>query len=322
MPSSSQRTYRYGRWHRRVCRSSGDCRAISPRSPRVPGSIRKVVLETAVDYRRISIDSPYAQELTNFLVNRALVGIRDQFSATFDADCNTTNCPADHHSLDQPVALSNQALGGNDVFAGRQPHESRLRAFRQWLILAMRTLAIAGLIFAIARPLASGLLGMTGGGKVDTTLVLLDRSPSMQQQGAGGQSKLDTGRRQLADALQTLGSTHWVTIDANSNQAQAFESLAGLMDSPAMQASSATTDLPSMLQAALDYLETNKPGPTEIWLCSDLRESDWNADSGLWSVVPRGLNAYHSRFAFICWPIHRNRRRISPSVFRGTTRAA
>ena len=30
---------------------------------------------------------------------------------------------------------------------------------RQWLILACRTLAIAGLIFAACRPLASGLLG-------------------------------------------------------------------------------------------------------------------------------------------------------------------
>lgn len=34
-------------------------------------ALRKVVLETAVDYRRISIDSPYAQELTNYLVDRA-----------------------------------------------------------------------------------------------------------------------------------------------------------------------------------------------------------------------------------------------------------
>jgi hypothetical protein len=33
--------------------------------------LRRVVLETAVDYRRISIDSPYALELTNFLVDRA-----------------------------------------------------------------------------------------------------------------------------------------------------------------------------------------------------------------------------------------------------------
>jgi uncharacterized protein (DUF58 family) len=33
--------------------------------------LRQVVLETAVDYRRISIDSPYDKELTNFLVDRA-----------------------------------------------------------------------------------------------------------------------------------------------------------------------------------------------------------------------------------------------------------
>ncbi len=69
---------------------------------------------------------------------------------------------------------------------------------RQWLILAMRTLAVAGLIFAVSRPLASGFLGLAGGNKSDATLVLLDRSPSMQEQGSGGQSKLDTGRQQLA----------------------------------------------------------------------------------------------------------------------------
>lgn len=34
-------------------------------------SLRQVVLETAVDYRRISIDTPYDQELMRFLVARA-----------------------------------------------------------------------------------------------------------------------------------------------------------------------------------------------------------------------------------------------------------
>ena len=175
---------------------------------------------------------------------------------------------------------------------------------RQWLILAMRTLALCGLIFAIARPLASGLLGMTGGGKVDTTIVLLDRSPSMQQQGLGGTSKLDSGRRQLADALRTLGSAHWVSIDANTAQAASFETLDGLIDSPAMQASSATADLPSMLQGALDYLETNKPGPTEIWICSDLAEADWNAESGSWSVVRDGFERLPQsvRFHMLAYP--------------------
>src|SRR5690349_24815202 len=52
---------------------------------------------------------------------------------------------------------------------------------RQWLILAFRTLVIAALVFAVARPLASGWLGLAAGGRPDTTLILLDRSPSMQQ---------------------------------------------------------------------------------------------------------------------------------------------
>ncbi len=39
-------------------------------------SLQKVVLETAVDYRRVSIDSPYDEELKKFLVERALRGRR------------------------------------------------------------------------------------------------------------------------------------------------------------------------------------------------------------------------------------------------------
>ena len=99
---------------------------------------------------------------------------------------------------------------------------------RQWLILAMRTLAIAGLIFAIARPLAGGLLGLTGGGKTDTTIVLVDRSPSMQESGPGGFSKLDTARNHLSDALEKLGSEHWIGIDSVGAKARSFESLEAL----------------------------------------------------------------------------------------------
>src|SRR5688500_19539360 len=69
---------------------------------------------------------------------------------------------------------------------------------RQWLILLFRTLAVAGLVFAISRPLASGWLGLAAGGQADTTIILLDRSPSMQQRGIEtSDSKLDTGRKQL-----------------------------------------------------------------------------------------------------------------------------
>ena len=90
---------------------------------------------------------------------------------------------------------------------------------RQWLILLFRMLAVAGLVLAVGRPLASGLLGLAAGGRVDTTIILLDCSPSMQQREAGaGLSKLAAGRRQLADTLATLGSSRWVLIDSTTNQ--------------------------------------------------------------------------------------------------------
>src|SRR3954468_24337670 len=56
---------------------------------------------------------------------------------------------------------------------------------RQWLILAFRTLVVAGLVFAVSRPLASGWIGLAAGSRADTTIILLDRSPSMQQSETG-----------------------------------------------------------------------------------------------------------------------------------------
>src|SRR5258705_10971758 len=56
---------------------------------------------------------------------------------------------------------------------------------RHWLIMAFRMAAIAALVFAVGRPLAGGWLGSAAGGRADTTIVILDRPPSMQQGGTG-----------------------------------------------------------------------------------------------------------------------------------------
>jgi hypothetical protein len=157
---------------------------------------------------------------------------------------------------------------------------------RQWLIMAFRMLAIAGLLFAIARPLASGWLGLAAGSKSDTTIVLLDRSPSMQQRGAGtGNSKLETGKHQLVQTLETLGSNRWVLIDSTSREPHELDSPKAIMDLPNAGPASSAADLPTMLQAAHDYIRGNRVGRTEIWICSDLRENDWTAESGRWSTL-------------------------------------
>ena len=54
------------------------------------------------------------------------------------------------------------------------------KRLKHFLILLMRSLAIAALVFAIARPLAGGFFGW-GGGRVETVILILDRSPSMER---------------------------------------------------------------------------------------------------------------------------------------------
>ena len=176
---------------------------------------------------------------------------------------------------------------------------------RQWLILLFRVLAVAALVFAVSRPLASGWLGLAAGGQADTTIILLDRSPSMQQRGSGtGDSKLDTGRQQLVRTLETLGSGRWVLIESTTREPLELESPAALIDLPSAGPVSAPADLPMMLQAAYDYMRDNRAGRTEIWICSDLRENDWNAESGRWSTLrnaflelPQGV-----RFHLLAYP--------------------
>ncbi len=168
---------------------------------------------------------------------------------------------------------------------------------RQWLILAFRVLALAGLCFAISRPLAGGWLGMTGAGRPDTTLILFDRSPSMRQGGtAGGGTKLESARRQLVATFRTLGSSRWVLIESATNKARELENAGAILNSPSAEPVSASSDIAAMLQSARDYIRDNKPGRTDVWICSDLRENDWNVESARWQglresflEMPQGL---------------------------------
>jgi hypothetical protein len=176
---------------------------------------------------------------------------------------------------------------------------------RQWLIMAFRMAAIAALVFAVSRPLAGGWLGLAGGNRPETTLIVLDRSPSMQQAGVGGGgSKLETGRRQLVRMLETLGSGRWVLIDSGTAKPREIASPQALLESPDAEPVDASADLPALLTAAHDYIRDNKTGRTDIWICSDLRANDWNAESGRWQNLRDGFLelARGVRFHLLAYP--------------------
>jgi Aerotolerance regulator N-terminal len=172
---------------------------------------------------------------------------------------------------------------------------------RQWLILAMRTLAVAGLIFAVSRPLASGLIGRMAGGYVETTLVLLDRSPSMLQAAAeSGETKLETGIRQLQDALRFRRSQRWVLIDSvRPDQSQEFHSLRELTNVAINATASASADWPAVCRSALSYLQSNPTAEADVWMCSDMRENDWQTESGPWSALSDEFRKLSGRVRFL-----------------------
>jgi Aerotolerance regulator N-terminal len=176
---------------------------------------------------------------------------------------------------------------------------------RQWLIMAFRMAAIAALVFAVSRPLSGGWLSLTGGGRADTTIVLLDGSPSMQQgQGEAGGSKLETGRRQLAATLGTLGSSRWVLIGGGTNRPHELDSASALLTATAAGPTSAASDIPGMLEAARDHVRANKPGRTEVWICSDLRRNDWEPDDGRWRTLREAFLGFPQgmRFHLLAYP--------------------
>ena len=162
---------------------------------------------------------------------------------------------------------------------------------RHLLILLMRVLAIGALIFAISRPLSGGWLGSVGLSKPDATLILLDRSASMEMQDLqAGESKRSTALKRLAQLLEQGDyGTHLLLIDSASGQMQEVDSPKVLLNLPITGASATSANIPSMLETALAYLEANESGRAEIWICSDLNENDWDVHSGRWNAISEAL---------------------------------
>lgn len=158
---------------------------------------------------------------------------------------------------------------------------------RHILILLMRVLAIAALIFAISRPLSGGWLGSIGFAKPDVTMVLLDRSASMEAQDLqAGESKRSTALKRLAHLLEQGDyGTHLLLIDSATGRMQKVDSPKALLSLPMTEASATSANIPSMLETSLTYLKANNTGRADIWICSDLRENDWAVDSGRWEAI-------------------------------------
>ena len=170
---------------------------------------------------------------------------------------------------------------------------------RQWLILLMRALAVACLVFFTSRPLASGLIGLLGSRSSEVAIVLLDRSPSMQETQSGtGVTKLMGALTQLSSTLKTLGVQRVVVFDSASEKPMEFESPSAMVSDPSLVANGITSDIPGMLERALLYIKNNQFGNVNVWICSDMRESDWRSRDGRWAADREGFTGLAQEVQF------------------------
>jgi hypothetical protein len=158
---------------------------------------------------------------------------------------------------------------------------------RQILILALRVLALAAIVLMVSRPLAGGWLGLTGGAP-DTVLILVDRSASMSQLNtATGVSKLSGGLQNVAKAISDAVGTrsHLVLLDSATAKPITIDRASALLNLPQTEPTDTAADIPGLLQNALDYMVANKTGRTDVWMLSDLQQTDWDASGGRWQTL-------------------------------------
>lgn len=164
---------------------------------------------------------------------------------------------------------------------------TRNARLRHWLILASRCLMIFFFVFLFTRPLVGGWFGSVMAGKPNSILLLLDRSASMETKDPRVQM---TKREQAVDlwvraAEELGGDTRFVLIEHVNREPTSIEGPRALKNLAIAGPTDTACDIPALLRAALDYLQRNPGERAEIWLASDLQESNWHRGSREWTSL-------------------------------------
>lgn len=176
-------------------------------------------------------------------------------------------------------------------FLLKATRESRgKKKLRHIIILACRALAIAALVFAAARPVVSNLLGW-GAGTIDTVVLILDRSASMELRSAEGQpAKRELILQKVRDTMADLGDPRLVLIDSATGRPQEVPSPDVLPEISSTSPTDSSANFPSLMTAAAEFLATST-GRSEIWLTSDLQRSNWRPEDERWAAARASLAA-------------------------------
>lgn len=161
-------------------------------------------------------------------------------------------------------------------FLAADPRLSARRRLREWLVLLLRTLALAACLLALARPMRAGW----GGGETQA-VVVIDNSASMGATDADGRTRLSRALAAAGAVLQDHSVRQAAVLTTVRDPAIALPG--GFSDDlPAMRAALAAvrltqggSDAAGVLRQAAALTRGVLRGRPEVHLCTDVQASDW-----------------------------------------------
>lgn len=168
---------------------------------------------------------------------------------------------------------------------------SGLSKLKQYIILALRTLAVATLVLFASRPLISGISGWLGTEESQLSIVLIDRSPSMQLKlGASGETKQQIAVQRVQEWLSASGNSKIVCLATGYEEPIADLDVKSLASDPRLEPTAISSNIPVLLDKAREYIERNNVAKATVWIASDLSDFDWRSSDSTWSVVRDGFS--------------------------------
>ena len=179
-------------------------------------------------------------------------------------------------------------------------NQSEIRRLRikQWLLLLLRTLAVAAIAMAMARPALRGTLGPQSAAST-TVVVLVDRSASMGAsaptgtESGEGATLLGEARRVVEGVLATLGAQDELLLvpydQSPEPTTQRPSADIGRLRTAAqnLSVSARTTDHRRALEFAADALAHSHALNRELFWISDLQAVGWPSTQALAAAAAR-----------------------------------
>ena len=164
------------------------------------------------------------------------------------------------------------------------------KKLKHLIILTARALAIAGIIFAFSDPFSNSL--GSSNAKPNTVIFILDRSPSMElitNEGSagGGISKRNIALTTIRKTMSDMPDTKLLLLDSATKKTTEISSSESLQSLSTTAPTDHIANIPKLINSAVSI--ANDPDQqlnyTEIWVASDLQQSNWDLKAKEWETI-------------------------------------